>query len=63
MTFATEGRQDAAIEQNPSRPSRWSQLARSGHRVVQFKDTRTNRFVAVTVDSEAKEYGAMVSVR
>ena len=33
------------------------QLARSGHDVVQFKDVQTNRFVAVAVDGEAKEYG------
>jgi hypothetical protein len=26
--------------------------------VVQFKDVETNRFVAVAVDGEAKEYGA-----
>jgi hypothetical protein len=53
-----EGRQYAAIEQNPGKPSRWGELARSGHQVVQFKDVQTNRFVAVAVDGEAKEYGA-----
>lgn len=57
VTFAVEGRQYAAIEQNPEKPSRWGQLARSGHQVVQFKDMQTNRFVAVAVDGEAKEYG------
>jgi hypothetical protein len=57
VTFAIEGRQYAAIEQNPDKPSRWGQLARSGHQVVQFKDVQTNRFVAVAVDGEAKEYG------
>ena len=58
VTFTMEGRQYAAIEQNPDKPSRWGQLARSGHQVVQFKDVQTNRFVAVAVDGEAKEYGA-----
>ena len=57
VTFTMEGRRYAAIEQNPGKPSRWGQLARSGHQVVQFKDVQTNRFVAVAVDGEAKEYG------
>ena len=57
VTFTMGGRQYAAIEQNPGKPSRWGQLARSGHQVVQFKDVQANRFVAVVVDGEAKEYG------
>ena len=57
VTFNMGGRQYAAIEQNPDKPSRWGELARSGHQVVQFKDVETNRFVAVAVDGEAKEYG------
>ena len=57
VTFTMGGRQYAGIEQNPDKPSRWGQLARSGHQVVQFKDVRANRFVAVAVDGEAKEYG------
>ena len=58
VTFTMDGRQYAAIEQNPNKPSRWGQLARGGHVVVQFKDVATNRFVAVAVDGEVKEYGA-----
>jgi hypothetical protein len=58
VTFTLEGREYAAIEQNPDKPSEWGRLARSGHQVVQFKDVQTNRFVAVAVDGEAKEYGA-----
>jgi hypothetical protein len=27
------------------------------HQVVQFKDVETNKFVAVAVDGEVKEYG------
>ena len=57
VTFLMEGSLYAAIEQNPDKPSRWGQLARSGHQVVQFKDVQTNRFLAVAVDGEAKEYG------
>ena len=56
VTFSVEGRQYAAIEQNPEKPSRWGELARSGHQVVQFKNVQTNRFVAVAVDGVAKEY-------
>jgi hypothetical protein len=58
VTFTMGGRQYAAIEQNPGKPSQWGQLARSGHQVVQFKDFGTNRFVAVAVDGEVNEYGA-----
>ena len=57
LTFTMDGREYAAIEQNPGKPSRWGGLARSGHQVVQFKDVLTNRFVAVAVDGEVKEYG------
>jgi hypothetical protein len=58
VTFTVDGRQFAAIEQNPEKPSRWGQLARGGHQVVQFKDVASNRFVAVAVDGDVKEYGA-----
>ncbi|HTO21028.1 MAG TPA: hypothetical protein VMQ10_00985 [Spirochaetia bacterium] len=57
VTFAMNGRQYAAIEQNPEKPSRWGQLARAGHQVVQFKEVASNRFVAVAVDGEITEYG------
>ena len=57
VTFTMGERQYSAIEQNSEKPSRWGQLARSGHQVVQFKDVETNRFVAVAVDGEVKEYG------
>jgi hypothetical protein len=57
LTFTMEGRQYAAIEQNPQKPSRWGQLARSGHQVVQFKDVESNKLVAVAVDSDVTEYG------
>jgi hypothetical protein len=58
VTFTMGGLQYAAIEQNPEKPSRWGQLARSGHQVVQFKDVQANRFVAVAVDGKAREYGS-----
>jgi hypothetical protein len=45
-----------AIEQNPEKPSRWGQLARKGHHVVQFRDVGSGKYVAVAVDGEVKEY-------
>jgi hypothetical protein len=58
VAFRAEGHQYEAIEQNPEKPSRWGELARSGHQVVQFKDAESNRFVAVVVDGEVTFYGA-----
>ena len=56
--FTVAGHEYQAIEQNPEKPSRWGQLARSGHKVVQFKDAERNKFVAVVVDGEVMYYGA-----
>jgi hypothetical protein len=56
--FTVGGHEYQAIEQNPEKPSRWGQLARTGHQVVQFKDAESNKFVAVMVDGEARFYGA-----
>ncbi len=47
-----------AIEQNPDKPSRWGQLARTGHQLCKFKDDESDRFVAVSVDGQVKEYGS-----
>jgi galactose mutarotase-like enzyme len=55
--FCIDGHQYQAIEQNPEKPSRWGQLARSGRQVVQIKDAEKNRFVAVVVDGEVTYYG------
>jgi hypothetical protein len=57
LAFTMGERRYAAIEQNPEKPSRWGELARSAHEVVQFKDVQANRFVAVAVDGDVKEYG------
>lgn len=59
VAFEMNGRKYEAIEQNPEKPSRWGQLAREGHQVVQFKDASTNRFVAVSIDGKIKEYGSL----
>ncbi len=57
VAFTIGGRQYAAIEQNATKPSKWGELARAGHQVVQFKDAKANRFIAVAVDGEVREYG------
>jgi hypothetical protein len=54
VTFSMDGREYQAIEQNPEKPSRWGQLAKAGHSVVQFKDSESNRFVAVAVDGDGQ---------
>ena len=55
--FSVERHEYQAIEQNPEKPSRWGQLARSDHRVVKFKDAESNKFVAVVVDGKVTFYG------
>jgi hypothetical protein len=57
VKFEMNGQEYQAIEQNADKPSRWGKLAREGHRVVQFRDVRTGKYVAVAVDGEVKEYG------
>ena len=41
---------DCATNLTLGNPAAWGQLARDGHEIVQFKDSGTNRFVAVAVD-------------
>jgi len=55
--FNVGGHEYQAIEQNPEKPSRWGQLARSGHQVVQIKDAVSNKFIAVVADGEVTFYG------
>ncbi len=57
VQFKINGRQFEAIEQNRNKPSRWGQLAREKHKVVQFRDRETHKYVAVAVDGEITEYG------
>jgi len=56
VRFSMDGREYLGIEQNPCKRSRWGQLARSGHRVVQFKDSEINKFVAAAVDGRVTIY-------
>lgn len=55
--FVMDGKEYQAIEQNPEKPSRWGKLAREGHRVVQFRDLGTQKYVAVAVNGKILEYG------
>ena len=55
--FDMNGREYQAIEQNPEKPSAWGKLTRQGHRVVQFRDVESNKYVAVAVDGKIKLYG------
>lgn len=57
VQFKLNGRMLEAIEQNSEKPSRWGQLARERHQVVQFLDVVTHKYVAVSVDGEVREYG------
>ena len=55
--FELDGREYEAIEQNSEKPSRWGKLARDGHKVVQFRDVKSGKYVAVTVDGKVRVYG------
>lgn len=54
--FNDNGVKLIAIEQNPRTSSEWAAAARSGSKVVQFKDIELNKYVAVSVDGKIKEY-------
>ena len=56
VRFLMGGTEYQAIEQNAEKPSRWGQLAREGHRVVQVRDLASERYVAVVVDGKVTEY-------
>ena len=57
VSFELDGRKYDAIEQNREKPSRWGDLARKGHKVVQFRDVATNKYIAVAIDGDVKVYG------
>ena len=40
-------------------PAAGGQLAKKGHAVVQFEGVERDQFIAVAVDGEVREYGAM----
>lgn len=43
------------LEQNPNTESRWAQLARKGHKVMQFLDQ--GKYVGAVADGKATIYG------
>lgn len=43
IRFLVNDRATIAIEQNRTKPSRWGQLAKKGHQVVQFQDLITKK--------------------
>lgn len=57
VRFLMSGRTIVAIKQNHRKPSRWGELAKKGHQVVQFQDLVTKKYLAVVVDGEVFEYG------
>lgn len=54
--FLMESKEYQAIQQNPEKPSHWGKLAHNGHKVVQFRDLSSQKYVAVTVDGNVREY-------
>ena len=54
--FIIDGNEYQAIEQNPDKPSRWGKLAREGHRVVQFRDLASGKYIAAVSDDKVTEY-------
>jgi hypothetical protein len=54
--FQMNGREYEAIEQNPEKPSRWGKLAADGHKVVQFRDIESNKYIGVAVDGKVTVY-------
>jgi len=56
VDFVFDGQSLRGLEQNPETGSRWAQLARSGHRVMQFLSA--GRYVANIVDGKVTLYGA-----
>jgi hypothetical protein len=57
VRFKMSEREFEAIEQNPQKPSRWGQLAREKHQVVQFRDVATGKYAGVAVDGEIRDFG------
>jgi hypothetical protein len=56
VDFEFSGQTIRGLEQNPKTGSRWAQLARAGHKVMQFLSE--GRYVANVVDGKVTLYGA-----
>jgi hypothetical protein len=55
VDFVFEGHPLRGLEQNPKTESRWAQLARAGHKVMQFLSR--GQYVGNVVDSKVTLYG------
>ncbi len=55
VDFEFEGQALRGLEQNPKTESRWAELARKGHKVMQFLDA--GRYVGNVVDGKVTRYG------
>ncbi len=55
VDFVFEGQPLRGLEQNPKTESRWAQLARAGHKVMQFLSA--GRYIGVVVDGKVTLYG------
>ena len=55
VDFDVEGDAVRGLEQNPETSSRWAQLARQGHRIMQFLSA--GRYIADVVDGKVTFYG------
>jgi len=53
--FVFAGESLRGLEQNPETGSRWAQLARAGHKVMQFLSA--GRYIGVVVDGKVTLYG------
>jgi hypothetical protein len=55
VDFVFEGQPLRGLEQNPKTESRWAQLARAGHKVMQFLSK--GQYVGNVVDGKVTLYG------
>ena len=55
VDFEFDGQPLRGLEQNPKTESRWAQLARAGHEVMQFLSA--GRYIGVVVDGKVTLYG------
>lgn len=55
VDFEFEGQPLRGLEQNPKTESRWAQLARAGHKVMQFLSG--GRYIGVVLEGKVTLYG------
>jgi hypothetical protein len=59
VDFVFDGQELRGLEQNPATGSRWAQLARAGHKVMQFLSA--GRYVANVLDGKVTRYGGKLA--